>query len=76
LRECREGTFASLEEAQNALCPKHRVIEPDPKAARVYEELYALYANCIWFRQAAARHFRGTCFADAAENCGERARHA
>src|SRR5271154_18974 len=35
--------FNSLEEAQQALCPKHRVIEPDPKAARVYEELYALY---------------------------------
>jgi L-ribulokinase len=35
--------FNSLEEAQQALCPKHRVIEPDPKAARVYKELYALY---------------------------------
>jgi L-ribulokinase len=35
--------FNSLEEAQRALCPKHRVIEPDPKAARVYEELYGLY---------------------------------
>ena len=35
--------FKSLEQAQDALCPKHRVIEPDPKAARVYEQLYALY---------------------------------
>jgi len=35
--------FASLEEAQDALCPKHRVIEPDPKAARIYEGLYGLY---------------------------------
>jgi L-ribulokinase len=35
--------FNSLEEAQQALCPKHRVIEPDPEAARVYEELYSLY---------------------------------
>jgi L-ribulokinase len=35
--------FDSLEEAQSALCPKHRVIEPDPKAVRAYEELYALY---------------------------------
>jgi L-ribulokinase len=35
--------FNSLEEAQQALCPKHRVIEPDPKAARVYEDLYSLY---------------------------------
>jgi L-ribulokinase len=35
--------FQNLAEAQQALCPKHRVIEPDPKAARVYEELYGLY---------------------------------
>ena len=37
------GTFRTLEEAQDALCPKHRVIEPDPESARVYEELYGLY---------------------------------
>jgi len=35
--------FDSIEEAQAALCPKHRVIEPDAKAAKVYEELYVLY---------------------------------
>jgi L-ribulokinase len=35
--------FDTIEDAQAALCPKHRVIEPDPKAARVYDELYALY---------------------------------
>jgi L-ribulokinase len=37
------GTFKTIEEAQAALCPAHRVIEPDPKSARVYEELYQLY---------------------------------
>jgi L-ribulokinase len=37
--------FRSLEEAQEALCPKYRVIEPDPKAARVYEDLYAIYCE-------------------------------
>jgi L-ribulokinase len=37
------GTFKTIEEAQDALCPKHRVIEPDPKAARTYEELFGLY---------------------------------
>jgi L-ribulokinase len=37
------GAFRNLEEAQDALCPKYRVIEPDPHAARVYEELFALY---------------------------------
>jgi L-ribulokinase len=37
------GTFNTIEEAQDALCPKHRVIQPDAKAAGVYEELYLLY---------------------------------
>jgi L-ribulokinase len=37
------GAYRSLEAAQNALCPKHRIVEPDPQAARVYEELYGLY---------------------------------
>jgi L-ribulokinase len=35
--------FATIEQAQQALCPKHRVVEPDAKAARVYEELYGHY---------------------------------
>ncbi len=34
------GTFRSVEEAQRALCPKYRVIEPDAEAAAAYEELY------------------------------------
>ncbi len=37
------GTFATVEEAQDALCPSYRVIEPDPSEAAVYEELYGLY---------------------------------
>jgi L-ribulokinase len=37
------GTFQTVEQAQTVLCPKHRVIAPDPKAVRVYEELYGLY---------------------------------
>src|SRR6266404_7877387 len=37
------GTFRSIEEAQDALCPEYRVVEPDAKAAETYEELYALY---------------------------------
>ncbi len=37
------GTFKTIEEAQAALCPAHRVIEPDPRSARVYEELYQMY---------------------------------
>jgi L-ribulokinase len=37
------GAFSSIEAAQQALCPGHRIVEPDPAAAKVYEELYGLY---------------------------------
>ena len=37
------GAFPSIEAAQHALCPKYRVVEPDPSVAKIYEELYALY---------------------------------
>jgi L-ribulokinase len=37
------GTFKTVEEAQDALCPKYRVVEPDPASARTYQELYGLY---------------------------------
>ena len=36
------GAFRSLEEAQSALCPEYRTVEPDKNEAGVYEELYAL----------------------------------
>lgn len=34
------GAFASVEEAQDALCPKYRVIEPQPEEAGIYAEIY------------------------------------
>lgn len=37
------GAFPSIEAAQQALCPTYRVVEPDPAAAKAYEELYGLY---------------------------------
>ena len=37
------GAFSSIEAAQDTLCPKYRVVEPEADAARVYEELYGLY---------------------------------
>ncbi len=37
------GAFPSIEAAQDALCPGHRNVEPDPAEAAVYEQLYALY---------------------------------
>jgi len=39
------GAFPSVEAAQNALCPKYRVVEPDPRVATIYEELHALYRD-------------------------------
>lgn len=37
------GAYDSIESAQRALCPEHRIVEPDPKSARVYDELYGIY---------------------------------
>jgi L-ribulokinase len=37
------GTFGSIEEAQDALCPSYRTVEPDAAAAEVYQRLYTLY---------------------------------
>jgi L-ribulokinase len=37
------GTFRSIEEAQEAICPGHVTIPPEPAAAAVYEELYPLF---------------------------------
>jgi L-ribulokinase len=37
------GTFKSIEEAQQALCPKYRMVRPDPREAGIYEKLFELY---------------------------------
>ncbi len=37
------GTFRGIEEAQDALCPGHQTIAPDPAAAAVYGALFPLY---------------------------------
>ena len=37
------GAFDSVEEAQDALCPRYRTIEPDPAQAATYEQLFGLY---------------------------------
>jgi L-ribulokinase len=36
-------TFRTVEEAQHALCPGYRTVGPDPEAARIYDQLFALY---------------------------------
>jgi len=37
------GTFTTIEQAQDALCRKFTVFEPDAKNAAVYSELYPFY---------------------------------
>jgi L-ribulokinase len=42
------GTFKTLEEAQDKICPAHRTFTPDPAAQRTYEVLYPLF-NRLYF---------------------------
>src|SRR5271157_3297589 len=42
------GTFKSISEAQEKICPAHKVFEPEPAAQRVYEELFKYYRQ-IYF---------------------------
>jgi L-ribulokinase len=37
------GTFRTIEEAQDKICPANKVYEPEASARRVYEDLYPLY---------------------------------
>ena len=39
------GAYKTIEEAQAAVCLPLRTVEPDPKAAKVYEELYRHYRD-------------------------------
>jgi L-ribulokinase len=39
------GTFKSVEEAQDKICPSHKIYQPDPEAQGVYNELYPLYRD-------------------------------
>ena len=37
------GTFKTVEAAQDALCPKFRVVEPEPASSTIYSELYPVF---------------------------------
>lgn len=39
------GTFKTVEEAQERICPPHKVYEPDKAEQKVYDELHTLYSN-------------------------------
>jgi len=39
------GTFKSIDEAQDKICPSHRMFMPEELAQRIYGKLYPLYSN-------------------------------
>jgi L-ribulokinase len=39
------GVFASVQEAQDALCPEYRTVAPDPDSRELYDELYGLFSR-------------------------------
>jgi L-ribulokinase len=39
------GTFRTIEEAQEKICPSHRVFQPDKREQHVYGQLYPLYSK-------------------------------
>jgi L-ribulokinase len=52
------GTFKTIEEAQEKICPSYVVYEPQPDAQKVYEELYGLYRRIYFeFGQPASKLF-------------------
>ena len=55
------GTFKSIEEAQEKVCPAHITYHPQPDAEKVYDRLYAMYRRLYFdFGSAGA----GTAFGD------------
>src|SRR5437868_1154472 len=51
------GTFRTVEEAQNKICPPHKVFEPDAAEQRVYDRLYELFSK-IYFEFGQPRESR------------------
>jgi L-ribulokinase len=39
------GTFKTVEEAQDALCPQYKAFQSEASSKRVYDELYSLYSK-------------------------------
>ena len=42
------GTFETVEEAQDALCPKYRTWEPDQEQTRTADRVYACYRKAYF----------------------------
>jgi len=37
------GTFKTVEQAQDQICPEHTVFSPEPEVNKVYNSMYELY---------------------------------
>jgi L-ribulokinase len=54
------GVFQTVEQAQDQVCPKYRVFQPDPSARRTYDQLYSLFSKVYFaFGQPETREFGG-----------------
>jgi L-ribulokinase len=52
------GTFKTVEEAQDKICPGHTVFTPQPEATKTYDALYAVYKKFYFaFGQASNAEF-------------------
>ena len=64
------NAFPSIEDAQDALCPPHRVFNPQPESVAIYDRLYPLYKR-LYFALGAknsARRRNRRCASGAAKN--------
>jgi len=53
------GTFKTIEEAQDQLCPGHRIYQPKPSAQTVYQELYSRYRDLYFALGKPGKHLSG-----------------
>jgi L-ribulokinase len=52
------GVFQTVEQAQDKICPKYRIFQPDPLSQRTYDNLYSLFSKIYFaFGQQRAENF-------------------
>src|SRR5260370_17979706 len=42
------GTFKTVEEAQDALCPQYKIFQPEVSATHVYDQLHSLFIKIFF----------------------------
>ena len=62
------GAFKTIEEAQDALCPPHRVVQPEPEARKSTRAVRALSQAVLRLRQQGRSRWRWRCAAGAAQD--------